>query len=70
MFVGLMFFSKVPVCLSFALFFFCVCVCLQFQQSPLHFASLKGHAKICEVILGKGAAVNAQTEVKKNFSFS
>ena len=38
--------------------------CLQFQASPLHLAAFKGHAKTCEFLLGKGAVVNTQNEVK------
>ena len=37
---------------------------LQFQESPLHDAALGGHAKTCEFLLGKGAVVNTQNEVK------
>ena len=38
--------------------------CLQFQESPLHDAAREGHAKTCEFLLGKGAVVNTQNEVK------
>ena len=50
------------VCLYLELLFFF----LQRQQNPLYVASLNGHAEICELLLEKGAAVNAQEEVSRN----
>ena len=37
-------------------------------STPLHVAARKGHNKTCEMLVGKGADVNALDKVRSNFS--
>eukprot|EP00918_Siedleckia_nematoides_P024926 GHVU01053877.1.p1 GENE.GHVU01053877.1~~GHVU01053877.1.p1 ORF type:complete len:252 (-),score=40.50 GHVU01053877.1:524-1279(-) len=39
--------------------FVCMCVCIQAQCTPLHFAATLGHEAACELLLERGADVSA-----------
>ena len=36
--------------------------------TPLHLAALAGHNELCELLVGKGAEVDAFSEVRNKFS--